>query len=149
MLFAPVTDPEGPGLAGPRSWRSSEDHARIVDFQAAAIGAPRDFLEHYVRERLERREMLLFEEGSQLQCVGELRRDKHQAGIAQVGLIVREEERGKGMGSRMLSSLVTRSREQGLTPYCSTEVANIGARRAIERAGFRANHRVLRVVSAL
>ena len=36
-------------------------------------------------------------------------------------------------------------RAEGLAPYCSTEFANIAARRAIERAGFRANHRVLRV----
>ena len=148
LLFAPVTAPEGPGL-GHLNLAVPSDHQRIVDFQAEEIGAQRDFLEPYVRERLERQEMLLFEEGSQMLSVGELRRDKHQVGIAQLGLIVHGQERGKGIGSRMLSSLVTRSREQGLTPYCSTEVTNIGARRAIERAGFRANHRVLRVGFAL
>ena len=37
---------------------------------------PRDFLEPYVRERLERQEMLLFEQESRLLCVGELRRDQ-------------------------------------------------------------------------
>jgi GNAT superfamily N-acetyltransferase len=88
---------------------------------------------------------LLFEEGSQLLAVGELRRDLQQDGIAQLGLIVRAEERGQGIGTRMFSSLATRSRELRLTPCCSTEITNIGARRAIERAGFRANHRVLRV----
>lgn len=144
LLFAPATEPEGPGLDD-LDLAQPGDHQRIVDFQAEEVGAPRDFLEHYVRERLERREMLLFEEGSELLCVGELRRDRQQAGIAQLGLIVRGQERGKGIGSRMLSSLVTRSREQGLTPHCSTEVTNLGACRAIERAGFRADHRVLRV----
>ena len=144
LLFAPVTEPEGPDLDNLRLAELC-DHQRIVDYQADEIGAPRDFLEHYVRERLERQEMLLFEEGPQLFCVGELRRDQQQVGIAQLGLIVRGQERGKGIGSCMLSSLVTRSREAGLTPYCSTEVTNLGARRAIERAGFRANHRVLRV----
>lgn len=144
LLFASVTEPEGPGLEG-LALAQSGDHGRIVDFQAEEIGAPRSFLEYYVRERLERQEMLLFEERGELLCVGELRRDQQQAGIAQLGLVVRGQERGQGIGSRMLSSLVTRSREQGLTPHCSTEVTNLGARRAIERAGFRANHRVLRV----
>lgn len=142
LLFAPLTEPEGPGLdnlvlAEPGA------HQRIVDFQAEQVAMPRDFLEPYVRERLARQEMLLFEEGSQLLCVGELRRDQQQVGIAHLGLIVRGSERNKGIGSRMLSSLVTRSREQGLAPHCSTEVTNLAARRAIERAGFRANHRVL------
>ena len=144
LLFAPVTEPDGPGLENLRTAELA-DHERIVEWQAEEIGASRDFLNDYVRERLERQEMLLLEDGSQLRCVGELRRDKQQVGIAQVGLIVRGEERGKGIGSRMLSSLVTRSRAQGLAPYCSTEVTNLGARRAIERAGFRARHRVLRV----
>ncbi len=144
MLFAPVAEPEVPGLDG-LEVAELDDHGRIVDFQVEEIGAPRDFLEPYTRERLERGEMLLLTEGKQLRCVSELRRDQQQAGISQLGLIVRTQERGRGIGSGVLSSLVTLSGEQGLTPYCSTEVSNTGARRAIERAGFRAPHRVLRV----
>jgi len=148
MLYAAMTEPEGPGLDD-LALAQPVDHQRIVDFQAEEVGAPRSFLEYYVAERLERREMLLFEDGSELVCVGELRRDQQQARIAQLGLIVRGKERGQGIGSRMLSSLVTRSHEQGLAPHCSTEVTNLGARRAIERAGFRANHRVLSVEFAV
>ncbi|MCP3914558.1 MAG: GNAT family N-acetyltransferase [bacterium] len=144
LLFALAAEPEGPGLTDLRVAERGE-HARIVDFQAEELGAPRSFLNHYVRERLERQEMLLFERGPQLLCIGELRQDQQQAGIAQLGLIVQGAVRGQGIGSRMMSSLVTRSREQGLAPHCSTELANAGARRVIERAGFRAGHRVLRV----
>jgi GNAT superfamily N-acetyltransferase len=146
LLFALAVDPGGPGLDDLRL-AAPGDHPRIVDFQAAEVGASREFLEHYVGERLERREMLLFEDGEQLLCVGELRCDRQQSGIAQLGLVVRGRERGRGVGSRMLVSLVQRSREQGLTPHCSTEVTNIGARRAIERAGFRARHRLLEVTA--
>ena len=144
LLFAPVTEPEGPGLQG-LVRGDSGDHQRIIDFQAEALGAPRDVLDFYVRKRLDRQEMLLFEQGSELLSVGELRRDQQQPGIAHVGMVVHAEQRGKGIASRMLSSLVTRSRAEGLAPHCSTEVTNLAARRAIERAGFRANHRLLRV----
>ena len=144
LLFAPVTDPEGLGLEQLVQARL-DDHARIVDFQEAATGAPRSFLEPYAHERLERGELLLYEPEGELLCVGELRRDAQQEGIAQVGLIVHAAHRSRGIGSRMLSSLVARSREQDLVPHCSTELANHAARRTIERAGFRANHRVLRV----
>lgn len=148
LLFRRVTEPEVPGLDD-LGVAELGDHRRIVDFQAEAIGAPRDFLEPYVRERLERKEMLLYERGARLLCVGELRRDPQQAGISQLGIIVHTEARGEGMGSRLLSSLVTRSLEEGLEPHCSTEVANVGARRVIERAGFRANHRLLAVCHTL
>jgi GNAT superfamily N-acetyltransferase len=121
LLFARVSEPEGPGLDDLRL-AELDDHGRIVDFQVEQVGMPRDFLEGYVRERLERQEMLLFEESSQLLAVGELRRDLQQDGIAQLGLIVRAEERGQGIGTRMFSSLATRSRELGLTPCCSTEI---------------------------
>lgn len=144
LLFAHVLDPERPELEHLRLGEVA-DHQRLVDYAAEEIGSPRDFLEPYVMERLERQEMLLFEDDAGLLCVGELRRDKQQAGIAHLGLIVRSQERGGGIGTRMLSSLVARSRGEGLEPHCSTEVTNLGAIRAIERAGFRASHRLLRV----
>jgi GNAT superfamily N-acetyltransferase len=142
LLYRHVEEPTLPGLDGLVAGRAG-DQERIVDFQAAAIGAPRSFLESYVHGKLERQEMLLYEQGSQLLCVGELRRDDQQPGIAQLGLIVSEESRGQGIGSRMMTSLVARSRDEGLAPHCSTEATNVGARRAIERAGFRATHRLL------
>jgi len=148
LLFSSVTEPNGPGLDDLRLAESG-DHARVVDFKIAAIGAPREFLEGYVRTRIERQEHLLFEVDGEIQCVGELRRDVQQDGIAQLGLIVQREQRTQGIGTRMLSSLVTRSTGEGLAPICSTEVTNVGARRAIERAGFRATHRLLRIEFAL
>ncbi len=144
LLFASVTEPEVAGLDGLQQ-AGLDDHQRIVDFQAEQVGAPREFLNDYVLERLQRREMLLFEKDSQLVSVGEMRVDQRQQGVAHVGLIVRDQERGARIGSRMLASLVARGRELGLHPHCSTEVTNLAARRAIERAGFRANHRILRM----
>ncbi len=144
LLYAHVAEPEVTALDGLAPARPA-DHQRIVDFQAEEIGAPRDFLEGYVRERLERRELLLLQDGEHIRCVGELRRDPQQAGVAHLGLIVHGPERGRGVGSAMLTSLVARSRADDLSPHCSTEVSNLGARRAIERAGFRAEHRLLRV----
>ena len=144
LLFAHAVPPEIAPLEDLR-WAGPEDHGRLVDFQVEVLGAPRDFLEPYVRERLERREVLLVESRAGLSALGELRRDRQQPGVAQLGMIVDPAERGRGLGSRLMATLVTRSLEEGLRPHCSTEVANPAARRAIERAGFRANHRLLRV----
>jgi GNAT superfamily N-acetyltransferase len=144
LLFAQIAETETPGLDGLRV-ATLEDQQHIVDFEVDAIGAPREFLDYYVGARLERSEIVLLEDGAQIRCVGELRRDDSQKGVSQLGMIVGTEERGQGIGSRMMSELVTRSGGEGLTPYCSTEMTNVGARRAIERAGFRATHRILLV----
>lgn len=144
LLYGVATEPETPGLEG-LGWAEPGDHRRIVDFQHREVGAPLGFLEQYVGERIERREMLLDVEDSELRCVGELRRDRQQPGVGHLGLIVHGKARGRGVGSSMMSSLVQRCRAEGLTPRCSTEVGNPGAQRAIERGGFRPDHRWLRV----
>lgn len=144
LLFGHVAEPEVPGLDSLRV-AAAADHRRVVDFQAEQIGAPLEFLEVYVRTRIGGQEMLLLEEAGQLLCVGELRRDQQQPGIAHLGLIVHADQRGRGLGSRLLSSLVAQCRREGLAPHCSTEVTNGAARRAIERAGFHAQQRLLMI----
>ncbi|MEM7584479.1 MAG: GNAT family N-acetyltransferase [Acidobacteriota bacterium] len=144
LLFALLSEPEGPGLE-PVRMGELHDHERLIAFEQAAMGAPREFLEPYLRERLERQELLMFEEGDRLLCVGELRRDARQAGVAQLGMVVHRDARRQGLATRMLTRLVNQSREAELVPCCSTEVSNVGARRAIERSGFRARHRLLRI----
>ena len=144
LLFAPLSEPEGPGLDD-LGLPSSAISSASSTSRPRKSACPGTSWSTTCASGSSARRCWLFEQGAQLLCVGELRRDQQQAGIAQLGLIVRGRERGKGIGSRMLSSLVTRSRAQGLTPHCSTEVTNLGARRVIERAGFRAGHRLLRV----
>ena len=122
-----------------------DDHTRLVEFDVTALGAPVDFLGPYLRERVDRREALVHEDGGEIACLGELRRDPEQAGVAQLGVVVGPEHRGRGLASRMMTSLAARARAEGLTPYCSTERTNLAACRAIERAGFRSRHRGLRV----
>ena len=144
LLFEHVAAPERPGLDG-LVVAEPEDHARIVAFEADATGAPLWFLESYVAERLDRSELLVLEAEGEIASIGELRRDPRQGSVAQLGVVVGKQHRGKGIASAMMASLVGRSHDEGLHPCCSTEVGNIGARRAIERAGFRARHRLLAV----
>lgn len=148
LLYAHTTEPslerEEPLLAA-----APRDHTRLVEFYQNQTGGPLEFLQGYVQERIERQELWLVQPGAGLQAIGELRVDKHQPGIAHLGFIVREEARGQGLGTRLLGTLVQRSLERQLAPHCSTDMTNHGAQRAIERAGFRSSHRVLRISYAL
>jgi len=144
LLYAHRVAPEVPALDGLDLARV-EDHERVVAFEETTLGAPRAFLEGYVRARIEREELWLRQEGREIVAVGELRRDREQPGIAQLGVIVAVPARGRGLAARLLAALVARSRAEGLTPICSTEVGNRSARCAIERAGFRPHHRLVRI----
>lgn len=147
LLYTARVAAEVPALAG-LVLAQLADHAQVVAFEEATLGAPRAFLEGYLRARIERGELWLHLEGRELLAVGELRRDRQQPGIAQLGVIVAVPARGRGLAARLLAGLVARSRAEGLTPVCSTEVANHAARRAIERAGFRPDHRLVRLTFA-
>ena len=143
-FFDHVCEPELEGLPG-IALAPPDMQERIIAFEEEAIGAPRAFLEMYVGERIARRELYLHGEKGEIGAVGELRRDPIQPGIAQLGVIVHPEARRRGLAGRMLTQLVHLARKEELHPICSTELTNTGARRAIERAGFRAHHRWLAV----
>lgn len=144
LVYGHACPPQRSGLKGLRLGELS-DLEKIVTFQEKELGAPRSFLEGYVRTRLEGQEMLLHLEGQELICVGELRPSQAQPGIAHVGFVVQAERNGQGLGSALLSSLLERSQAAGWATHCSTTIGNLGAQRAIERIGFRADHRILQV----
>ncbi|MFT5700770.1 MAG: putative acetyltransferase [Desulforhopalus sp.] len=60
-----------------------------------------------------------------------------------LGFIVGQAQRGKGLGSSVLKNLVTLAESKGLKPICSTEKDNIGAQKAIRRAGLFAGNRII------
>lgn len=121
------------------------DFDRLVGFQERALGAPRDFLESYVGARIERGELRWLESGGEVLATGELRLDGSQGEVAHLGLIVASSSRGQGIGTRLLRALADEARQRGWRPVCSTEHGNRAARKAIERVGFRASHRLLSV----
>ena len=66
-----------------------------------------------------------------------------QMDYADLGVIVAESERKKGVATNVLRRLVTITKAKELKPICSTESANIGAQKAISRAGFFAGNRIV------
>ena len=144
LMYRHVLPPEGDAISGLRL-ASMSDHEAVVAFDEAAIGAPRSFLEPYLAERIENRELLLHEDQSRLIAIGECRNDHRSPGHAHLGIVVGTEHRGKGLGRRLLHALVLESRSRGLQPLCSTEPENHAAQAAIHAAGFRSQHRVFRI----
>jgi len=148
LLYSQVRDP-GIELEAGLELACRQDLTGIVEFQSEATGAPLEFLRAYGEARIQRNELFVVRRAGRLVATGELRQGEAQPGVAQLGFIVAQGERGRGLGSRLMGSLVRRSGGLGLGAYCSTTCANLGAQRAIERAGFSALHQLLRVSYAL
>lgn len=116
----------------------------LVDFAVAAIGAPAEWLKGYYSNLINREELFGVWENGRLLATGESRGyDKHQTEYADLGVIVTESERGRGMATQVLGQLVAMNEAKGLKSICSTEKTNVAAQKAISRAGFFASNRIL------
>ena len=77
-------------------------------------------------------------------AIGEFRSfDEYQTNYADLGVVVDKSMRGKGIATLILRQLIAVSNSKELMPICSTDKTNIGARKAIERAGFFSSNRII------
>ncbi|CAH7340381.1 Acetyltransferase, GNAT family protein [Vibrio chagasii] len=123
---------------------TEEQLDKLVEFASSAIGAPKEWLTGYYSNLTARQELWGYWENESVLATGECRKfEEHQTQFADLGMIVAEQERGKGLATRVLNSLKQQANLQGLEVICSTESSNIGAQKAIERAGMSSKHRIL------
>jgi RimJ/RimL family protein N-acetyltransferase len=122
----------------------SEQLPEAVDFAVAAIGASTEWLSGYYANLIKRQELFGVWANGRLVATGESRsRDEYQTEYADLGMIVAESERGRGMATQILRLLVTVNEANGLKSICSTEKTNVAAQKAIGRAGFVASNRII------
>ena len=115
-----------------------------IKFVNESIGAPEDWLSSYLGNLIQRKELFAYWRGNEILATGECRLfDDYQTDYAELGMIVAESERGRGIATQVLKTLCHKAKEQGLKAICSTERDNIGAQKAITRAGFFAPNRLI------
>ena len=116
-----------------------------VEFAKTAIGAPEEWLTGYFSNLINREELHGYRKAGSLVATGECRGfDQYQTEYADLGFIVGQSERGEGLGTKIFKYLVTLAETKGLKPICSTEITNIGAQKAISRAGLFAGNRIIK-----
>jgi RimJ/RimL family protein N-acetyltransferase len=118
--------------------------AETVQFATAAVGAPAEWLTGYYTNLISRGELFGMWEKGRLIATGERRDfDEYQTDYADLGVIVAESARGRGLATNVLRLLVAMNEAKGLKSICSTEKANVAAQKAIARAGFFAGNRII------
>lgn len=118
----------------------------FVTFAATNIGAPEEWLSGYFANLISRKELFGYWSNGELLASGECRLfDEYQTEYADLGMIVAQSQRGKGIATQVLNRLVNSANERGLTPICSTESSNLGAQKAIKRAGLTSQNRIIQI----
>lgn len=116
----------------------------FVKFAVTNIGAPQQWLSGYFDKLIQRKELWGYWFNDKLVASGECRLfDDHQKEYADLGMIVAQSERGKGIATQVLKTLNRIAYKQGLKAICSTERDNIGAQKAIGHAGFLSSNRIV------
>ena len=104
-----------------------------------------DWLTGYIANLVARGELFALRRGGELIGTGECRVSETQPPYADLGVIVGRDHRRQGVASHILRWLKDHCYGRDLDPICSTTVDNIGAQKAIVRAGFLSRQRMVEV----
>ena len=122
---------------------TTQDANRIRTFFKNEIGFEDSF--GYTDNLIQRGEIYVVEEDNEILATGECRLSDSQPKYADVGMVVKQNNRKKGLGTSVLSELVKVAYKNNRIPICSTTVDNIASQKAIERAGFYNSHTIFKI----
>ncbi len=117
----------------------------LVRFYQENSEGPGEWIEPFLRERLDREEVFVGFSQHTLVATGECIPSQSQPPFADLGVVVAQSYRGKGLGRSVLLHLKERCYEAGWKPICSCAVDNHASKKAIEGAGFLSEQRSVKV----
>lgn len=124
---------------------SENELKTAVDFAHQTLGADRGWLSGYFGSLINRGELFGLWQEKNLIATGECRLSDTQKPYADLGMVVSKTHRGQGLATAILRKLLKICDKKGLSAICSTEKENIGARKAISKAGFISHHRIVEI----
>ncbi|GHO65197.1 hypothetical protein KSC_040890 [Ktedonobacter sp. SOSP1-52] len=127
-----------------RKAEKSEFNALVSFYQENAEG-PGEWIEPFLHERLDREELFVGFSQHTLIATGECIPSQRQPPYADLGMVVAQPYRGRGLGRSVLLHLKEYCYEVGWKPICSCTVNNHASKKAIERAGFFSEQRMVKV----
>ncbi len=110
--------------------------ADLTRFYRANTEGSGEWIEAFLRERLAREELFCLYDRQVVVATGECIPSQTQPPYADLGMVVAQSYRGRGLGNSVLIHLKEHCYEAGWTPICSCAADNRASKRAIEKAGF-------------
>lgn len=113
---------------------TTEDIPSVKVFFKEQVGMDDTF--GYTKNLVNRKEIFMLEEAGTIVATSERRRSDSQPQIADLGIIVNSDFRGRGLATQIMKIQVNRVLGEGRKPICSTTFDNIASKKAIEKSGF-------------
>jgi len=123
--------------------RDLDDIARFYRANTEGSG---EWIEAFLNARLNREELFVWYDQQTLVATGECIPSRKQPPYADLGMVVAQSYRGRGLGSSMLIQLKNHCYEAGWKPICSCAADNHASKKAIEKAGFISEQRMVKVL---
>lgn len=117
----------------------------LVRFYQENTGGPGEWIEPFLHEHLDREEVFVCFSQHALVATGECIPSQRQPPYADLGMVVAQSYRGRGLGRSVLLYLKEHCYEANWKPICSCAVGNHASKKAIERAGFLSEHRMVKI----
>lgn len=101
--------------------------------------------EGYYEDLIENEQLFVLYNGVSFLGIGEFRIIKSNNQYGDIGVVVAEEYRRKGVATYIISKLKEHCYNKNLKPIACCDVKNIGSKKTLEKAGFITNHRIILV----
>lgn len=101
--------------------------------------------EGYYEDLIKNNQLFVLYSGDILLGIGEFRIFKSNEHYGDIGMIVVEEYRKKGIGTYIITQLKEHCYRNNLKPMACCNIKNIGSKKVLEKCGFISNHRIIYV----
>jgi len=101
--------------------------------------------EGYYEDLIQNNQLLVLYSGDILLGIGEFRIFKSDEQYGDIGMVVTEEYRKKGIGTYIITQLKEHCYRNNLKPMACCNPKNIASRKTLEKSGFIGNHRIINV----
>lgn len=144
-LYSDLIESEAVHPSGQLALAWEADLDRLIAFYHEAIGAPTVWLNDYLLNLISRGELFYLIDGTEILGTCEVRLSDSDHRFADIGMVVGQNHRKKGLGTYLLDKAKELSYDSDRTPICSCEAGNIGSLKAIHKNGFRSIHHMLSI----
>ncbi len=97
----------------------------------------------YYEDLIENDQIFVLYEEDSLLGIGEFRISKSNEQFGDIGMIVAEEYRRKGVGTYIITKLKEHCFNNKLMPMAGCDITNIASKKTLEKSGFISNHRII------
>ncbi|GAB6988733.1 GNAT family N-acetyltransferase [Paenibacillus pini] len=118
---------------------------KLIDFYRINTEGSNEWIPEFIEQLIQREQLFVLYDDENILGTGECIISQKQKPYADIGMVVSKEYRRMGIGTYILTLLKEHCYEKNCRPICSSSQTNIGSIKAIEKAGFMSNHRILNI----